>query len=84
MTDDAVFQSMFYAAAVCSTLAKGRRDSDDVAGQMSLTIGLINRRLGGGIGTADGMLLAVCHLATGEVCCDIVATNDAWPLILKY
>ena len=83
MTDDAVFQSMFYAAAVCLTLAKGRSDGDDVVGQMSLTIGLVNRRLESGIGTADGMLLAVSHLATGEVSGDVVAANNACPLILE-
>ena len=67
MTDDAVFQSIHYAATVCSTLAGGRRESSDIIVQMNLTIGLIYRLLQRGMGLADGMLVAVCHLALGEV-----------------
>lgn len=65
-TDDAVYQSLMYAAAVCSTLADGRRNSDDVPLQMSMTIGLINKLLNVGM-VGDGMLGAVSHLAMGEV-----------------
>lgn len=62
-----VYQSLIYAAAVCSTLAEGKRYSSEIAAQMGLTIGLINKLLDGGMWMADGMLGAVCHLAMGEV-----------------
>ena len=62
-----VYQSLLYAAAVCSTLAEGKRHSSEIAVQMDLTIALINKRLDGGFWMADGMLGAVCHLAIGEV-----------------
>lgn len=71
--DDVVFQAVLYCAAVCSTLAAGKRDSRDVTVQMSLAIVLINKRLAGGMRVADGMLGAVSCLAMGEVssvnCC---------------
>ena len=75
MTDEAVFQALLYAAALCSTLAEGRRDSSDVTVQMSRSMRLINQRLRDGMGTADGMLGAVSCLAMGEVSTVIVATG---------
>ena len=62
-----VYQSLIYATAVCSTLAEGKRYSSEIAAQMGLTIGLINKLLDEGWWMADGMLAAVCHLAIGEV-----------------
>ena len=62
-----VYQSLIYAAAVCSTLAEGKRYSSEIAAQMGLTIGLINNLLDGGLWMADGILGAVYHLAVGEV-----------------
>ena len=75
MTDDAVFQAMFYGSAVSSTLAEGKRDSHDITVQMGLTIELINRRLDGGMRVADGMLSAVSCLAMGEVS-SVIAIHD--------
>ena len=62
-----VYQSLIYAAAVCSTLAEGKRYSSEIAAQLGLTIGLINKLLDEGWWMADGMLAAVCHLAIAEV-----------------
>lgn len=67
MTDDAVFQSLLYAAAVCSALSGRQKDSDGLAVQTSTTLGLINRLLQRGLGMADGMLAAVSCLAMGDV-----------------
>ena len=66
-TDYAVFQSLSYAAAVCSTLAEGKKNSREITAQMGMTICLVNRLLQEAVGIADGMLGAVCHLAMGEV-----------------
>ena len=82
-TDDVVIQSMSYTAAVCTTLAEGKRYSSDIAAQMSLTIGMINRLLEGGMGLADGMLGAVTHLAMGEVSGANFLRNKTRPLILE-
>lgn len=76
MTTDVVIQSLFYAAAVCSTLAEGKRDSSEVTTQMSMTIWWINRLLQGDVGIPDGMLGAVCHLAMGEVSTQALGPNE--------
>lgn len=62
-----IYQSLIYAAAVCSALAEGKKHSSEIAAQRGLTIGLINKLLDGGLWMADGILGAVCHLAVGEV-----------------
>lgn len=80
-TDDVVFQSLFYAAAVCSTLAEGKRNSIEVTAQMGMTIWSINRLLQGDMGIADGMLGAVCHLAMGEVSSRALVPNEIRALI---
>ena len=76
ITDDAMFQSLFYAKAVCSTLAEGNRNSIHITAQMSRTIWLINRLLDGGMCLADGMLGAVCNLAMGEVSTMVLVRNE--------
>ena len=81
--DNVVIQSLSYAAAVCSTLAKGKRNRSDITAQMNKTIRFINRRLEGERGVADGVLGAVIHQAMGEVSCFVLVTNEAWPLNLK-
>ena len=78
---DAVSQSLAFAAAVCSTLAGGRRNSIAITVEASRTIRSINRLLEGRAGMTDGLLGAVCNLATGEVSRNILATADAWPLM---
>ena len=78
---DAVLQSLAFAAAVCATLAGGRRDDSIVTMEMSRTIGLINRLLEGGRGMADGLLGAVCNLAIGEVSGKIPAATKARSLM---
>ena len=80
-TDDVVIQSLSYAAAVCTTLAEGKRYSSDIAAQMSLTIGMINSLLDGEMGLNDGMLGAVSHLAMGEVSGANHERNKTRPLI---
>lgn len=80
-TNDVVFQSLSYAAAVCSTLAEGKRDSSEVTTQMGMTIWSINRLLEGDSGIADGMLGAVCHLAMGEVSSRALVPYEIRPLI---
>ena len=82
-TDDVMFQSLFYAKAVCWTLAEGKRNSIRITAQMSKTIWLINRLLEGGMGLADGMLGAVCHLAMGEVSTVVLVRNETQPLMLE-
>ena len=82
-TDDVVVQSLSYAAAVCTTLAEGKRYSRDIAAQMSLTIGMINSLLDGEMGLNDGMLGAVSHLAMGEVSGANPERNMTRPLILE-
>lgn len=81
--DNVVIQSLSYAAAVCLTLAKGKRSSSDITAQMNKTIRFINRLLEEERGVADGMLGAVIHLAMGEVSCFALVTNKIWPLNLK-
>lgn len=44
MTENAVSRALLYAAAVCSTLAKGERESSEVSVQ---TIGYVNGWLAG-------------------------------------
>ena len=78
-----VYQSLRYAAAVCSTLAEGKRYSSEIAAQMGLTIVLINKLLDGGLWMADGMLGAVCHLAIGEVSKVTSVTSRAYLLMLE-
>ena len=82
-TDDVIIQSLSYAAAVCTTLAEGKRYSSDIAAQMSLTIGMINSLLDGEMGLNDGMLGAVSHLAMGEVSGANHERNKTRPLILE-
>ena len=81
--DNVIIQSLSYAAAVCSTLAKGKRNSSDITAEMNKTIRFINRLLEEEKGVADGMLGAVIHLAMGEVSPFVPVTNDALPLKLK-
>ena len=81
--DNVIIQSLSYAAAVCSTLAKGMRNSSDITAEMNKTIRFINRLLEEERGVADGMLGAVIHLAMGEVSCFVLVTNDALQLSLK-
>ena len=81
--DNVVIQSLSYAAAVCSTLAKGKRNSSDITVQVNKTIRFINRLLEEERGVADGMLGAVIHLAMGEVSCFVHVMNDALLLNLK-
>ena len=81
--DNVVIQSLSYAAAVCSTLAKGKRNSSDITAEMNKTIRFINRLLEEEKGVADGMLGAVIHLAMGEVSYFVLVTNYALPLNLK-
>ena len=81
--DNVIIQSLSYAAAVCSTLAKGKRNSSDITAEMNKTIRFINMLLEEEGGVADGMLGAVIHLAMGEVSCFVLVTNDALPLNLK-
>ena len=81
--DNVIIQSLSYAAAVCSTLAKGKRNSSDITAEMNKTIRFINSLLEEEKGVADGMLGAVIHLAMGEVSCFILITDDALPLNLK-
>ena len=81
--DNVVIQSLSYAAAVCSTLAKGKRNSSDITVQVNKTIRFVNRLLEGERGVADGMLGAVIHLAMGEVSCFVLVTNNALLLNLK-
>lgn len=83
IADDAVWQSVLYAAAVTSTLAQGKSESVHVTMQMSLTIRKLNRLLQAGMGWADGMLGAVSNLAVGEVSSVIAASKDIWLLILE-
>ena len=78
-----VYQSLIYAAAVCSALAKGKRHSSEIAAQMGLTIALINKLLDAGFWMADGILGAVCHLAIGEVSEMTFITNRADLLMLE-
>ena len=78
-----VYQSLIYAAAVCSTLAEGKRHSSEIAAQMGLTIGLINKLLDRGMWMADGMLAAVCHLAIGEVSKVTSVTSRTYLLMLE-
>ena len=78
-----VYQSLLYAAAVCSTLAEGKRYSSEIAAQMGLTIVLINKLLDGGLWMADGMLGAVCHLAIGEVSKVTSITSRTYLLMLE-
>lgn len=80
-TNDVVFRSLFYAAAVCSTLAEGKRNSSEVTAQMDMTIWSINQLLQEGMGTVDGMLGAVCHLAMGEVSSRALVPYEILPLI---
>ena len=80
-TNDVVFHSLFYAAAVCSTLAEGKRSSSEVTAQMGMTIWSINRLLQGDMGIAGGMLGAVCHLAMGEVSSRALVPNEIRVLI---
>ena len=80
---DAVSQSLAFAAAVCSTLAGGRRNSIAITVETSRTIQSINRLLEGGARMADGLLGAVCNLATGEVSRNMFATTERWPLMLE-
>ena len=81
--DNVIIQSLSYAAAVCSTLAKGKTNSSDITAEMNKTIRFINRLLEEEKGVADGMLGAVIHLAMGEVSCFVLVTNDALPLNLN-
>ena len=78
-----VYQSLIYAAAVCSTLAEGKRYSSEIAAQMDLTIGLINKLLDGGLWMADAILGAVCHLAIGEVSKVTPVTSRTYLLMLE-
>ena len=83
INNEVIFQSLMYAAAVCSTLQGEQGHSRDIIAQMNLTIWLINKLLDGGMWMADGVLGAVCHLAMGEVSKLITVPSRTLILILE-
>ena len=68
MTDDAVFHSLLYAAAVASSLIDGIKGSEEVALQLSETAAIVSKRLRSiGPHITHGTIYAVTCLVMGEV-----------------